>query len=158
MLQVAKQNNAATKLQALLRGASARIPQAEIDERFAKADADGSGGIDIAELKIMAAAEGQELNDEEAADVMGAIDTDGDGAIDVQEFQAWITQGAGAGAGAGVDPAQLLATAAAELGLGLFDGGEFLPGLLLPDHGIQCLAHITARPVVYPWHRCHNIV
>jgi Ca2+-binding EF-hand superfamily protein/mannose-6-phosphate isomerase-like protein (cupin superfamily) len=93
-LQVAKQNNAATKLQALLRGASARIPQAEIDERFAKADADGSGGIDVEELKIMAAAEGQELNDEEAADVMGAIDTDGDGIIDKAEFAAFLNTGA----------------------------------------------------------------
>ena len=94
MLQVAKQNNAATKLQALLRGAKARIPQAEIDERFAKADADGSGGIDVGELKIMAAAEGQELNDEEAADVMDAIDTDGNGTIDKEEFAAFLNTGA----------------------------------------------------------------
>ena len=80
-----KQKDAATKLQALLRGARARVPQAGVDEQFAKADADGSGGIDVEELKVMAAAEGQVLDNAEAAEVMTAIDTDGDGIIDKEE-------------------------------------------------------------------------
>ena len=85
-----KQKDAATKLQALLRGARARVPQAEVDERFAKADADGSGGIGVEELKVMAAAEGQVLDNAEAAEVMNAIDTDGDGIIDKEEVSLTV--------------------------------------------------------------------
>jgi Ca2+-binding EF-hand superfamily protein len=85
-----KQKDAATKLQALLRGARARIPQAEVDERFATADADGSGGIDVEELKAMAAAEGQVLDNAEAAEVMTAIDTDGNGIIDKEEVSLTV--------------------------------------------------------------------
>ena len=131
---------------------------ATVEQAFKGFDANGDGNISHEEFATGLRQMDIGVTEAQIEQMVGLIDTDGDGAIDVQEFQAWITQGAGAGAGAEVDPAQLLATAAAELGLGLFDGGEFLPGLLLPDHGIQCLAHITARPVVYPWHRCHNIV
>ena len=87
-----KQKDAATKLQALLRGTRVRIPQAKVDKLFAKADADGSGNIDVAELKRMAAAEGRTLTDVEAAAAIVTMDTDGNRTIDKKEFEAFLNK------------------------------------------------------------------
>ena len=95
-----KQKDAATKLQALLRGTRVRIPQAKVDKLFAKADADGSGNIDVAELKRMAAAEGRTLTDVEAAAAIVTMDTDGNRTIDKKEFEAFLNKDTAGGEGA----------------------------------------------------------
>ena len=69
------------------------VPKAVVDNLFNKADTDGSGNIDIDELKRMAAAGGQVLSDSEAATMMSAMDTDGDGVIDIAEFTAFLNSG-----------------------------------------------------------------
>jgi CRP-like cAMP-binding protein len=62
------------------------------DNLFTTADADGSGGIDIAELQNMAARNGTVLTSDEAGEIMAGIDTDGNGVIDQEEFSAWLNK------------------------------------------------------------------
>ena len=64
-----------------------------VENLFHKADTDGSGNIDIDELKRMGKAGGQVLSDAEAAVMMSAMDTDGDGVIDMDEFAAFLNSG-----------------------------------------------------------------
>jgi calcium-binding protein CML len=54
---------------------------------FAAFDKDGDGKISAAELRgSMTAALGEDVSDEEAAEILAAVDADGDGLLDQEEF------------------------------------------------------------------------
>ena len=58
----------------------------EIKEAFDLFDTDGSGDIEMKELKVAMRALGFEPKKDEISKMMMAVDTDGSGAIDYDEF------------------------------------------------------------------------
>ena len=65
---------------------------AVLRQSFAKYDADGSGSIDVRELRaLMHDVTGEEPTDEETAEFSRAVDIDGDGALSFDEFKAIYT-------------------------------------------------------------------
>ena len=66
---------------------------AVLRQSFAKYDADGSGSIDVRELRaLMHDVTGEEPTDEETAEFSRAVDIDGDGALSFDEFKAIYTK------------------------------------------------------------------
>ena len=66
---------------------------AVLRQSFAKYDADGSGSIDVRELRaLMHDVTGEEPTDEETAAFSRAVDIDGDGALSFDEFKAIYTK------------------------------------------------------------------
>merc|ERR1740117_2120048 len=63
----------------------------EIKEAFDLFDTDGSGSIDVNELKVAMKALGMDAKSEEIRKLINDIDTDGDGTIDFDEFLAMMT-------------------------------------------------------------------
>merc|ERR1712086_393293 len=63
----------------------------EIKEAFDLFDTDGSGSIDVNELKVAMRALGMDAKSEEIRKLINDIDTDGDGTIDFDEFLAMMT-------------------------------------------------------------------
>merc|ERR1712086_1093541 len=63
----------------------------EIMEAFDLFDTDGSGSIDVNELKVAMKALGMDAKSEEIRKLINDIDTDGDGTIDFDEFLAMMT-------------------------------------------------------------------
>merc|ERR1719461_1682811 len=60
-----------------------------IESRFAKADANGDGTLDLKEFKAMLPGLGLAVqNDDETAKMLDSIDSNGDGVIDLKEFKA----------------------------------------------------------------------
>ena len=56
-------------------------------EAFKLFDVDGSGKLDLAEVKdIMTRITGHELTEENALEVINSVDADGDGKLDIEEF------------------------------------------------------------------------
>ena len=65
---------------------------AVLRQSFAKYDADGSGSIDVRELRaLMHDVTGEEPTDEETTAFSRAVDIDGDGALSFDEFKAIYT-------------------------------------------------------------------
>ena len=60
---------------------------------FERFDADSSGAFSAAELVALCASMGRELSEEQAAEVLVALDADGDGTINYDEFLVWWAQG-----------------------------------------------------------------
>ena len=60
---------------------------------FDKFDADGSGAIDLNELKGLLKILGTEVTDQRAAVFMKQLDVNGDGKIDYEEFRDWYLSG-----------------------------------------------------------------
>lgn len=58
---------------------------------FQRYDADGSGTVDVGELRKILEEVGQSLSDEEMQTMMEEIDTDGSGEIDFEEFMDAVT-------------------------------------------------------------------
>ena len=66
---------------------------AVLRQSFAKYDADGSGSIDVRELRaLMHDVTGEEPTDEETTAFSRAVDIDGDGALSFDEFKAIYTK------------------------------------------------------------------
>merc|ERR1712178_154913 len=63
----------------------------EIKEAFDLFDTDGSGSIDVNELKVAMKALGMDAKSEEIRKLINDIDSDGDGTIDFDEFLAMMT-------------------------------------------------------------------
>ena len=57
---------------------------------FCEADADGSGGLDKGEVKMLARQLGYPLSAVELEDAMTEMDTDGGGTVEFDEFLAWF--------------------------------------------------------------------
>ncbi|NXW32069.1 CETN1 protein, partial [Phaetusa simplex] len=64
----------------------------EIREAFDLFDTDGSGSIDIKELKVAMRALGFEPKKEEIKKMIADIDKEGSGTIDFEDFLAMMTQ------------------------------------------------------------------
>merc|ERR1711943_65841 len=64
---------------------------AEIKEAFDLFDTDGSGSIDVNELKVAMKALGMDAKSDEIRKLINDIDSDGDGTIDFDEFLAMMT-------------------------------------------------------------------
>ncbi len=66
---------------------------AVLRQSFAKYDADGSGSIDVRELRaLMHDVTGEEPTDEETTAFSHTVDIDGDGALSFDEFKAIYTK------------------------------------------------------------------
>merc|ERR1711991_1124475 len=63
----------------------------EIKEAFDLFDTDGSGSIDVNELKVAMKALGMDAKSDEIRKLINDIDSDGDGTIDFDEFLAMMT-------------------------------------------------------------------
>ena len=59
-------------------------------EAFDLFDTDGSGTIDMSELREAMKMLGMDVNSEEVRNIIRSIDSDGDGTIDFQEFHAMM--------------------------------------------------------------------
>jgi len=64
---------------------------AECREAFDLFDTDGSGSIDIKELKVAMRALGFEVKKDEIKKMVDDLDRDGDGSVDFDEFMAMMT-------------------------------------------------------------------
>ena len=76
------------------------VDTSRYEATFEIVDADGDGLIDADEMQGVMRALGEEITPERAAEVVTAVDTDGDGRISLEEFAAFMENGAGKGAGA----------------------------------------------------------
>ena len=70
------------------RRTTAGLSEQVLLETFQFYDADGSGAIDVEELKAMMATLGHDLSDEQLSIVINDVDKDGNGLIDYREFVA----------------------------------------------------------------------
>jgi len=61
--------------------------RSQIKQAFDICDVDGSGSIDMEELKEVLAALGEQATDEQAKELMQEIDTDQNGTISYEEFR-----------------------------------------------------------------------
>lgn len=59
---------------------------AEYVREFKRCDADGSGRVSVAEVRGAAASLGHDVSDEEAKELVSAVDVDADGSISFEEF------------------------------------------------------------------------
>ena len=66
------------------------LKRKNIHEVFRKFDADGSGAIDIDELRVLLKELNVPMKDEEIEDLMAELDSDGGGGIEFDEFYTWF--------------------------------------------------------------------
>jgi Ca2+-binding EF-hand superfamily protein len=73
------------------------VDTSRYEATFNIVDADGDGLIDAGELQGIMTTLGEEIDAARAAEVLKVIDTNGDGRISLDEFAAFMEQGAPAG-------------------------------------------------------------
>jgi len=66
------------------------LKRKNIHEVFRKFDADGSGAIDIDELRVLLKELNVPMKDKEIEDLMSELDADGGGGIEFEEFYTWF--------------------------------------------------------------------
>ena len=92
LLNVSNFNDTNTNTKDLEAGTSRRstdgLSEQVLLETFQFYDADGSGAIDVEELKAMMATLGHDLSDEQLSIMINDVDKDGNGLIDYREFVA----------------------------------------------------------------------
>jgi calmodulin len=69
------------------------VDTSEYAAAFSLVDANNDGRIDAHELKSMMQALGEEVSDERAAEMVGAMDSGGDGTISLEEFATFMGNG-----------------------------------------------------------------
>ena len=85
--------------------------------KFASADANGNGALDLEELGELCHSLGSQMSAQQLECVLRSLDADHNGGVDVEEFVAWWKQGKSASEAAG--------------------GGDVEEGMALPEeHGV----------------------
>ena len=77
----------------------ASVDEARLRSLFDQFDADGSGAIDLVELRLMLAQLGRLHDDAAAAALLSRIDADGSSAVSWEELHGWWAKEAGGGGG-----------------------------------------------------------
>ena len=82
-------------------GAGGTSGRQQILRVFKRFDADGSGSIDLKELRAAAGELGVELCEQDIGQIMLELDADGSGQIELQEFEDWFSGLLGGSGGGG---------------------------------------------------------